>query len=210
MCDCSHHTGGKAPETFPTGQSTARWGAHIWGTLHDRLNASSNYDAAAAPGPPTPREGGWAFRWLCCRYVRPSAPLMFPGTIEQTGRKCYRSRPTRARRPVGATSTQAGLVLERSVSIHPFPPGRRRLDLGGLRHSHFSYLPHGRPGRLPLHHPGSSAGTLGCPGGVLQRALPPGGGSRARLVRRRQSRCLRAAHGRAPDGDQGGPWRREG
>jgi len=131
MCDCNHHTGGKAPETFPTGRSTARWGARIWGTLHDRLNASSNYDAAAAPGPPTPREGGWAFRWLCCRYVRPSAPLMFPGTIEQTGRKCYRSCPTRARRPVGATSTQAGLVLERIVSIHPFPPGRRRLDFRG-------------------------------------------------------------------------------
>ena len=29
-------------------------------------------------------------------------------------------RPTRARRPVGACSTQAGLVLERTISIHPF------------------------------------------------------------------------------------------
>jgi hypothetical protein len=53
--------------------------------------------------------------------VRTSAPLILPGTDEQTGggSGCGRC-PTRARRPVGATSTQAGLVLERSVSIHLF------------------------------------------------------------------------------------------
>ena len=168
MCDCNRHIGGKAPETFPTARSTARWDAHIWGTLRDRLNASStSSDAAGAPGPPTSREGGWAFRWLCCRYVRPSAPLICPGTIEQTGRKCYRSCPTRARRPVGATSTQAGLVLERIVSIHSFPTGRRRLDSGGLLHSYFPSLSHGHPRRFPLHPHGSSAGPQGRPGGVL-------------------------------------------
>jgi len=133
MCDCSRHTGGKAPETFPTGQSAARSGARISGTLHDRLNASStNYDAAAAHGPPTPREGGWAFRWLCCRCLRPSAPLMFPGTIEQTGggsaTDLSDACPKAGRRHINAGWLGSGT----NCKYTPFPTGRRKLDPRGI------------------------------------------------------------------------------
>ena len=44
--------------------------------------------------------------------------------------------PTRARRPVGATSTQAGLVLERIVSIHPFRQEGVNSDPGGISDIH--------------------------------------------------------------------------
>jgi tetratricopeptide (TPR) repeat protein len=48
--------------------------------------------------------------------------------------------PTRARRPVGATSTQAGLVLERCTSIHPFLREGVNSDLRGISHIHFLRL----------------------------------------------------------------------
>jgi hypothetical protein len=151
-CDCSRHTADRAPERFPTAQSAARWGARISGTLHDRPNVSStNYDAAAVPGPlkrcegglapPTRHEGGWAIRWLSRHYVRTSAPLLFPEKIEQSGRREIIPKLSDACPKAGRRHNNAGWLSSGTSSKYTrfFTEGVN-FDIRGPHHSYPSVL----------------------------------------------------------------------